>query len=55
MQVTCIGARRRLEPDDIRTLLLANRSTLDMSAVQSYFQLFDREGLLHEFLAGLDR
>lgn len=40
--------------DDIRALLRANRSMLDMSAVRRYFQLFDREGLLDELLAGIN-
>jgi hypothetical protein len=41
--------------DDIRALLRANRSTLDMPAVRRYFQLFDREGLLDELLANSNR
>ena len=41
--------------DDIRALLRVNHGTLDMPAVRRYFQLFEREALLDEFLADLDR
>lgn len=41
--------------DDMRALLRANRKALDMQEVQRYFALFDRESLLNEILADLDR
>lgn len=41
--------------DDIRALLRANRGALDMQEVRRYFALFDREPLLDEILADLDR
>ncbi len=43
--------RRTQDLEDIRALLRANRSTLDMEEVREYFRLFDREPLLDEFLA----
>lgn len=41
--------------DDIRSLLQANRTTLDMSEVAEYFRLFEREELLDELIAEIDR
>ncbi len=41
--------------DDIRALLRTNRTTLDMPSVRRYFQLFEREALLDELIADLDR
>lgn len=41
--------------DDIRSLLQANRTTLDMSEVAEYFRLFEREELLDELIAELHR
>lgn len=41
--------------DDIRALLRNNRQALDMQEVRRYFVLFDREPLLDELLASLDR
>jgi hypothetical protein len=43
-------ARRTQDIEDIRALLRANRDTLDMGEVRSYFQLFKREDWLDEFL-----
>jgi predicted nucleotidyltransferase len=42
--------RRTQDLEDIRALIKANRSTLDIGEVQEYFQLFDREALLKEIL-----
>lgn len=36
--------------EDIRALLRANRATLDMEELRSYFRLFEREALLDEIL-----
>lgn len=41
--------------DDIRALLQANRTTLDMAEVADYFKLFHQEQLLDELIAELDR
>lgn len=46
--------RRTQDLEDIRALLRVNRDTVNMAAVRQYFQLFDREALLVEILAGLD-
>jgi predicted nucleotidyltransferase len=43
-------ARRTQDLEDIRALILANRSNLRMTEVQEYFRLFDREVLLKEIL-----
>ncbi len=48
-------AARHRDLDDIRALLQANRSSLDMQEVQRYFAFFAREPLLDELLADLDR
>ncbi len=42
--------RRRQDLEDIRALIRANRSTLNMDEVQTYFRLFDHEALLQEIL-----
>jgi hypothetical protein len=42
--------RRTQDLEDIRALLRANRSTLNMSEVREYFRLFEREPLLDELL-----
>jgi len=42
--------RRTQDLEDIRALLRANRSQLDLSEVREYFRLFDREALLDELL-----
>lgn len=44
-------ASRTRDLDDIRALLRANRTTLDMQELRRYFALFDRERLLDELLA----
>lgn len=41
---------RTQDLEDIRALLRANRTTLDMDEVRSYFRLFEREALLDEIL-----
>jgi predicted nucleotidyltransferase len=43
-------ARRTQDLEDIRALILANRSNLKMTEVREYFRLFDREVLLKEIL-----
>lgn len=48
-------ASRLRDLDDIRALLRANRATLDMSEVRRYFVIFEREPMLDELLAELDR
>ena len=48
-------AARHGDLDDIREVLRANRSSLDMREVRRYFALFAREPLLDELLADLDR
>ncbi len=48
-------ASRLRDLDDIRALLHANRATLDMNEVERYFVIFEREPLLDELLAELDR
>jgi hypothetical protein len=45
---------RHRDLDDIRALLRANLSTLDMPLVRRYFALFGREALLEELNAALD-
>lgn len=42
---------RARDRDDIRSLLQANRQTLDMDQVARYFRLFEREALLDELIA----
>jgi hypothetical protein len=42
--------RRTQDMEDIKALLRANRSTLNMTEVREYFKLFNREPLLDEFL-----
>lgn len=48
-------ATRHRDLDDIRALLRANRSSLDMGEVRRYFALFAREPLLDELLAEPNR
>lgn len=47
-------SRRTQDVEDIRALLRANRTTLDLAEVREYFRLFDRESLLDEFLHEAD-
>jgi hypothetical protein len=42
--------RRTQDLEDIRALLRANRTSLDMEEVRGYFRLFDRESLLDELV-----
>lgn len=46
--------RRTQDLEDIRSLLRANRTTLDIAEVREYFRLFDRESLLDELLHQID-
>jgi hypothetical protein len=41
---------RTRDLEDIRALVRANRSTLDMEELRGYFRLFEREALLDEIL-----
>ncbi|HTQ37214.1 MAG TPA: hypothetical protein VMH77_09275, partial [Steroidobacteraceae bacterium] len=50
LQAYVNNPRRTLDLEDIRALLAANRTTLDMDEVREYFRLFDREPLLEELL-----
>ena len=45
---------RSQDLEDIRALLRANRSTLNMAEVREYFRLFRREALLEETLSELE-
>ena len=45
-------AARTQDLEDIRALIRANRESMDEAEVRRYFQLFDRETLLDEILAG---
>lgn len=51
LQALCNDPRRLRDLDDIRQLLKANRSQLDMVEVRQYFQLFQKQDLLDELLA----
>jgi hypothetical protein len=42
--------RRTQDLEDIRALIRANRTSLDMDETRKYFRMFDREGLLEEML-----
>lgn len=42
--------RRTQDLEDIRSLIRANRATLDVAEVREYFRLFNRESLLEELL-----
>lgn len=46
--------KRGRDLDDIRALLRANRATLNMTEVQGYFVLFERQALLDEILREID-
>ncbi len=46
--------RRTQDLEDIRALIRANRTTLDMSQVRYFFRLFEREALLEELLRAID-
>jgi hypothetical protein len=50
LQAIVNDPRRTQDLEDIRALLRANRTTLDMAEVHEYFRLFDREPLLQEIL-----
>lgn len=45
---------RTQDIEDIRALLRANQSTLDMTEVREYFRIFDQETLLDEILSQID-
>lgn len=52
LQALVNDPRRTRDLEDIRELLRANRTTLDLQEVRSFFRLFDREAMLDELLAG---
>jgi len=52
LQALVNDPRRTRDLEDIRQLLRANRTTLDLREIRGYFQLFGRETLLDELLAG---
>lgn len=54
LQAFVNNPRRTRDIEDIRSLLHANRGTLNMSEVKQYFVLFEREALLDELLAKND-
>jgi hypothetical protein len=51
LQAFVNNSKRTQDIEDIRALLRANRSLLNMDEVRQYFQLFDRETLLDELIA----
>lgn len=55
LQAYVNDAARTRDLDDIQPLLRSNRAALDMGQVRGYFALFDREPLLDDILADLDR
>ena len=50
LQALVNDPRRTQDLADIRALIRANRSTLNMDEVREFFRLFDREPLLEELL-----
>ena len=50
LQALTNDPRRTQDLADIRALLRANRTTLDMTEVRGFFRLFDREALLDELV-----
>ncbi len=55
LQAYVNDAARTRDLDDIQALLRSNRAALDMQQVRGYFALFDRERLLDDIHADLDR
>lgn len=55
LQANINNPRRLRDMDDIRSLLRSNAGSLDMQQVRRYFALFDRETLLDDLLADIDR
>jgi hypothetical protein len=51
LQALCNDPTRGRDFDDIRQLLRANRTQLDMDEVRTYFALFEKEALLDGLLA----
>jgi hypothetical protein len=50
LQALVNDPQRTQDLEDIRALLRANRSALDVAELRGYFRLFDRESLLDELL-----
>lgn len=46
--------RRTQDIEDIRALIRANRTNIDLTAAREYFRMFGRENLLEEILRELD-
>lgn len=51
LQALVNDPRRTQDMEDIRMLLRTHQSRLDMAEVRGYFQLFDREKMLDDFLS----
>ena len=51
LQALVNNPSRTRDLDDIRALLRAQRGRLNMTEVQEYFSLFEREEMLNELLA----
>jgi hypothetical protein len=54
LQALVNNPRRLQDLEDIRALIRANRATLDMDVVASYFKVFDRVALLAEIVRDID-
>jgi predicted nucleotidyltransferase len=50
LQALANDPRRLQDMDDIRKLIAANKRSIDIARLKSYFELFDREQLLQELL-----
>jgi hypothetical protein len=50
LQALVNDPRRSQDREDIKSLLRANRTTLNLEEVREYFRLFDQESLLDEIL-----
>lgn len=53
LQAFVNNPKRTQDIEDIRSLLRANRGSLNMDEVRSYFGLFGREALLNELIADI--
>lgn len=49
------GNRLPIDSADIRQILASQKDSLDMDLVREYFTLFDKEAMLDEWLADLER
>jgi hypothetical protein len=55
LQAFVNNPKRTQDIEDIRTLLRANRDTLNMDEVKRYFVLFEREPLFNELTSDIER